>query len=104
MAIEAAWWRWEQEQKRLAWQAWTMAALSRAKRLPSLDSVVRPRREFTPEELAERKARHAELAARVNQPDVQDALKQFMEQRGYVGQRKARHRQRTDPGRAEGAR
>jgi hypothetical protein len=102
MAIEAAWWREERAQQRTAWQAWTTAALIRAKRLPSLESVLRPRRELSPAELAERKAHHRQLTEMVNRPEMQSKLVQFVEQK-RVG-RKARNRQRPDPGRSERAR
>ena len=59
-------WRWLQEQKRDAWLAWHIAALTRAKRLPSLASVMPkpPARKLSGAELRTRQQEFAELTER----------------------------------------
>lgn len=100
--IEAAWWRWDRERERLAWQSWQIAALSRAKRLPPLSQVVHGgTRKLSKAEAAQRRAMHQAAAARMNQPEMQARLIAFMEQRKPKRDRKARHRQRPDSGRPE---
>lgn len=42
-AIDAAAWRQDVDHRRNAWLAWHVAALSRAKRLPSLKRLVEPK-------------------------------------------------------------
>lgn len=57
MAIEAATWRMEHEQRLMAWTAWHVAALSRAKKLPSLTKILTPpeAKKLTPDEAATRR-------------------------------------------------
>lgn len=82
--FKTAAWRWQQDQKRDAWLAWHIAALSRGKKLPSLARVMPkpPARTLKGAELRERQAEFAELS-----------------QRHEHGRRKpARNRQDTDSG------
>lgn len=68
MAFRAAEWRDKQQERSELVLAWYTAALSRAKRLPSLKSLLSPLTEhkaMTPEEIAEREAEFAELSARM---------------------------------------
>lgn len=40
--LDAAVWRWKQEEQRMLSLAWHVAALTRARRMPSLDRLLRP--------------------------------------------------------------
>lgn len=65
--FEAAAWRWRTEQRRLMHAAWHVAALGRAKKMPSLRRVLgedRARR-LTPGEAATRRAEFEELKERM---------------------------------------
>jgi len=61
LALEAAAWQAEQEQRRMLSLAWHVAALQRVKRLPSLRQLLRPRPKKVP--IAERRREFEELKA-----------------------------------------
>ncbi len=65
--LDAAAWRQEQALRRELTQAWTVAALSRMKRLPTLKRLLRPRRarRLSGAELEARRQEFAELSARM---------------------------------------
>ncbi len=67
MVFEAHGWRQEQEWKRGIQLAWYTAALGRAKRMPSLKSLLNPgeTKVLTPDEKARRQAEHEELMKRM---------------------------------------
>lgn len=67
MVFDAALWRQEQEARRDLTVAWYAAALSRAKRMPTLKDLLNPgkTRQLTPEEREKRASEHAELIARM---------------------------------------
>ena len=79
LALEAAAWQAEQEQRRMLSLAWHVAALQRAKRLPSLRQLLGPRPKKVP--IAERRrefdelnaAYHGHTARRSADPDPRDA-------------------------------
>jgi len=64
--IDAAAWRADLEFKRDIRLAWHVAAFTRAKRLPPLRRLLKPgrTRKLTGEDLAKRRAEHAELMQR----------------------------------------
>lgn len=66
-AVEAANWRHAQDQRRDVRMAWHVAALSRAKRLPSLQKLLKPgkARALHGEELERRRAERDELLERM---------------------------------------
>jgi hypothetical protein len=68
MAIEAALWRAEQQERRDLALAWHAAALSRAKRLPSLKQLlsIRPAKPLAGKELEERRRQHQAMAANID--------------------------------------
>lgn len=68
MAIDAAVWREEQQQKREIALAWRTAMLSRAKRIPSLKMLLatKPAKPLEGEELARRRREHAEMTRNVD--------------------------------------
>ena len=70
LAIEGAVWRYEREHQQVAWLAWHVAALGRAKRLPSLRRLLRmPAATKLVGEEAEKRAReHAEMVTRMRRP------------------------------------
>lgn len=57
----------KREQDQAAWLAWHIAALSRAKRVPSFSKMVPPpkAKRLTPEEQAARQAEHDDMARRM---------------------------------------
>jgi hypothetical protein len=65
--LEAGIWRMEQEQRGRAWLAWHVAALGRAKKLPSLKRLMGggKTRVLSGEELEKRKAEHEAMAAQL---------------------------------------
>ena len=65
--FEAALWRQEQERRRDTVLAWQMAALSRAKRLPSLKSLLAPAKSkaLTDAEQAKHREEFAEMSKRM---------------------------------------
>lgn len=67
MALEAAAKRTEMEQRRLAWLAWHIAALQRAKRIPDLNRLLRGHKtvQLKGAELEKRRREHAELEGRM---------------------------------------
>jgi len=68
-AIDAAVWRDEQQQRQAITAAWLMAKLSRAKRVPSLSSVLsqgRPAKPLRGRELVERRKEFKQLASPAN--------------------------------------
>jgi len=67
-ALEAAAKRTELEQQRLAWLAWHIAALQRAKRIPDLNRLLRGHKtvQLKGAELEKRRREHAELAERMS--------------------------------------
>jgi hypothetical protein len=66
--IRAAEWRMEQAQRGRAWLAWHTAALSRARRLPSLRRLLGggEAKELQGDELERRRQEHEELKRRMN--------------------------------------
>lgn len=69
MAIEAAVWRQEMEQKALFTAAWYTAALTRAKHPPSLQRFLnppKPARKLTGKELEKRRREHREMTRNVD--------------------------------------
>lgn len=64
-AIEAAAWRLEEEQRGRLWLAWHVAALSRARRLPSLAQILAPRegKRLAGDELEARRREFAKMKA-----------------------------------------
>lgn len=71
MVFDAAVWRQEQDRERDLWLAWHTAALSRAKKLPPLERLLRPRKSkaLTAEEKAARKAEFEALKERMGKRD-----------------------------------
>lgn len=65
LQVEAAAWQAEQEQRRMLSMAWHMAALQRAKRLPSLKQLLRPPSKASQLPLSERRKEFAALKERV---------------------------------------
>jgi len=61
--MDGAAWRAEQEQQRLLYLAWHVAALQRVKRLPSLRHLLRPRRRSKPKSMAERRREYRKMKA-----------------------------------------
>jgi hypothetical protein len=68
MAIEASIWRDEIQQKRNLTLAWQTAALTRAKRLPSLKQLlnIKPARPLHGEELEKRRQEFKEMTANLD--------------------------------------
>ena len=66
-AMEAAAWRLEQAQRGRAWLAWHVAALSRARQMPSLGRLLQApeAQSLEGEELDKRRAEFAELKERI---------------------------------------
>ncbi len=59
-------WQEEQEQRKLVSLAWYTAALGRARRLPTLRSLIEPKpKKLTPEQIEARKAEIDELSRRM---------------------------------------
>jgi hypothetical protein len=58
MAMDAAEWRLEEEQRKRAWAVWHIAALSRVKKMPGLDALIKqPKaKRLTEEEASEKQA------------------------------------------------
>ena len=77
MAIEARAWRAEQEQQRDLWLAWHMAALSRAKRLPSLARLLGDGEShaLTGAELERRERERREITGRIDVAKLNEALR-----------------------------
>lgn len=76
MAIEAAVWRDDREQKLALRTAWHTAALSRAKRMPSLGQFMTPpARKVTGEELRKRRQEFDEMTANVDVDQLAGRLK-----------------------------
>jgi len=70
MTIEAAIWRRRQERERDLWLAWHMAALQRAKRLPTLKrllSGMTPARRLSAADEAARREEFADLTQRMGE-------------------------------------
>ena len=67
LVVEAAIWRYDREHQQRAWLAWHIAALGRAKRLPSLRKLLgMPAAKKLVGDEAERRAReHAEMVKRM---------------------------------------
>lgn len=67
LALDAATWRAEHEQRRAAWLAWHMAALSRARHLPALRRLLTPPRakRLRGAELARRRREHEEIVRKL---------------------------------------
>ena len=61
-------WRQEREQKQALWQAWHVAYLTRAKRMPSLSKLLHPpqARALHGEELARRRQERDEMLQRID--------------------------------------
>ena len=73
--IKAANWRLEREHRRDAWLAWHIAALSRAKRLPTLQRLIAPgkSRALEGEELERRRAEHREIVQKIDVDRINEA-------------------------------
>ncbi len=58
MAIEASVWRMEREQRMTAWAVWHIAALTRARKMPALQALLKQpaAKALTPEEAEEKRA------------------------------------------------
>ncbi len=67
LAFEAATWRYDRERQRAAWMAGHIAALGRAKRLPSLRRLMGMpvAKKLSEDEAAERAHEHAEMVKRM---------------------------------------
>jgi len=67
LAFEAAMWRYDRERKQTAWLAWHIAALGRARRLPSLRRLMRmpAAKKLSGDEAAKRAHDHAEIVKRM---------------------------------------
>jgi len=67
LVFEAATWRYEREHHQRAWLAWHMAALSRAKRLPSLKRFmgIPASKRLSKDEAKRRAQEHAEMVERM---------------------------------------
>jgi hypothetical protein len=76
--FEAAAIRAEREYQRDAWLAWHIAALSRAKRMPTLKKLLQTdkAKPLRGEELDRRQAEHAELIANATKPRKRDRIYQ----------------------------
>lgn len=70
LAFEAAMWRYDRERQQAAWLAWHIAALGRAKRLPSLRRLMRmpAAKKLSGDEAAKRAHEHAEMVKRMAWP------------------------------------
>jgi hypothetical protein len=79
-AIEAANWRAERTHRRDAWLAWHTAALTRARRLPSLQRLIKPRdaKPLVGDELERRRSERDEILKSI---DV-DKINEVMRNRG----------------------
>jgi hypothetical protein len=68
MAIDAAIWRDERQQRQQLTQAWYTAALQRTKRLPTLKQLLStgPARPLKGKELEKRRSEHREMMANVD--------------------------------------
>lgn len=76
MAIEAANWRDERAQRLALRAAWHTAALSRAKRMPSLGQFMTPpARRVSGEELQKRRREFAEMTANVDVDKLTQGLR-----------------------------
>lgn len=73
--IEATSWRLEREHRRDAWLAWHIAALSRAKRLPTLQRMIGAgkARALEGEELERRRAEHREIMQKIDVDRINEA-------------------------------
>jgi len=69
LAFEAAMWRYDRERQQAAWLVWHIAALGRAKRLPSLRRLMRmpAAKELNGDEAAKRAHEHAEMVKRMGE-------------------------------------
>jgi len=78
LAFEAAAWRYERERQRAAWLAWHIAALGRAKRLPSLRRLMRmpAAKKLSGDEAARHAHDHAEIVKRMAAKRQQQGRKQ----------------------------
>lgn len=67
LAFEAAVWRYDRERRQAAWLAWHIAALGRAKRLPSLRRLMRmpAAKKLSGHEAAKGGREHAEMVKRM---------------------------------------
>ena len=67
MAMQAAQERERRHHEDMAWLAWHVAVLSRAKRMPSLNAVLgkNQTKQLTPDQVETRKAEFAELTERM---------------------------------------
>jgi len=67
LAFDVAKWRYERERRHRAWLAWHIAALGRAKRLPSLRRLMGmpAAKKLSGDEAARRAHQHAEIVKRM---------------------------------------
>jgi len=68
LVIKAAAWKFDEEQRDLAWLAWHVAALSRAKRLPALSKLLKAGKAevLSGEELKKRREEFKQMKERIH--------------------------------------
>ena len=86
IAIDAFVWNVDRENKRDAWLAWNIAALTRAKRLPPLKRFLKGKpgkaKQLEGKELDQRRLEHQEIMAKIDIKKINKAKQKKVKRRG----------------------